>query len=85
MITNAQRKKFKKVLKGRFSKDVLTILETKGVVNEEGKPFSVSFISHVFNGRYDNEDIEIAILEVYQERKLLLSKRNAKLDDALKK
>jgi len=85
MIKNAQRKKFKKVLKGRFSKDVLTSLKVKNIVNEEGKPFSVSFISHVFNGRYDNEDIETAILEVFQERKLELSKRNAKLDEALKK
>ncbi|HEX8017025.1 MAG TPA: hypothetical protein VF465_17465, partial [Flavobacterium sp.] len=36
--------------------------------NKKGMPFSNSYITHVFNGRNTNNDIEETIIELYQKR-----------------
>ncbi|GGF25734.1 hypothetical protein [Flavobacterium limi] len=68
MITAAQRNKMKKVFKTGYSKEVKMLLEEKEIWNKKGLPFSNSYITHVFNGRNTNNDIEEAIIELYQKR-----------------
>jgi hypothetical protein len=68
MITAGQRNKMKKVFKTGYSKDVQKLLEEKGIWNKKGLLFSKSYITHVFNGRNSNNDIEEVIIELYQKR-----------------
>lgn len=68
MITAGQRNKMKKVFKKGYSKDVQRLLAAKAIWNKKGLPFSNSYITHVFNGRNTNNDIEEAIIELYQKR-----------------
>lgn len=68
MITAGQRNKMKKVFKTGYSKDVQKLLEEKGIWNKKGLLFSTSYITHVFNGRNSNNDIEEVIIELYQKR-----------------
>ncbi|MGO4772859.1 hypothetical protein ACEN2I_14450 [Flavobacterium sp. W22_SRS_FK3] len=58
----------KKVFKKGYSKDVQKLLEDKAIWNKKGLPFSSSYITHVFNGRNTNNNIEEAIIELYQKR-----------------
>ncbi|WP_340065158.1 hypothetical protein [Ascidiimonas aurantiaca] len=69
MISPEQRKVLKKVLKGDYIKDVKKRLKAKGMFTQKESEYSDKMISHVFNGRYHNEAIEWAILQVYKERK----------------
>ncbi len=69
MIKKTRRKELSKFLKGSFINDVLENLEKKGIKNKKGVPFSKMYISHVFNGKNENLDIELAICEVYSVRK----------------
>lgn len=68
MITAGQRNKMKKVFKKGYSKEVQKLLEEKGIRNKKGLPFSNSYITHIFNGRNTNNDIEETIIELYQKR-----------------
>lgn len=68
MITAGQRNKMKKVFKTGYSKEVKKLLEEKAIWNKKGLPFSSSYITHVFNGRNTNNDIEEVIIELYQKR-----------------
>jgi hypothetical protein len=68
MITAKQRNKMKKVFKTGYSKEVKKLLEEKEIWNKKGLPFSNSYITHVFNGRNTNIDIEETIIELYQKR-----------------
>lgn len=74
MITPRQRNKMKKVFKNGYSKDVQVLLNEKGVLNRRGRPFSDSYINHVFNGRNSNTDIEDALLELYEKKDIELKK-----------
>ncbi|WP_163411356.1 hypothetical protein [Flavobacterium ajazii] len=58
----------KKVFKTGYSKEVQKLLEEKEIWNKKGLPFSKSYITHVFNGRNSNNDIEETIIELYQKR-----------------
>jgi hypothetical protein len=69
MINVQQRIVLKKLLKGDYINDVQARLAEKKIVSKNNTPYSDKMISHVFNGRYENKAIEVAILEVYQERK----------------
>lgn len=68
MITTAQRKKLKKIFKTRYSKEVQARLDQKGILTKKGKSFGTSYISHVFNGRNEDLQIEEVIVELYQEK-----------------
>ena len=68
MITTEQRNIMKKVFKTSYSKEVQKLLEEKSICNKKGLPFSNSYITHVFNGRNCNNDIEECIIELYQKR-----------------
>ena len=68
MITAGQRNKMKKVFKTGYSKEVLKLLAEKSIWNKKGLPFSNSYITHVFNGRNTNNDIEESIIQLYQKR-----------------
>ena len=68
MITAGQRNKMKKVFKTGYSKEVQKILAEKAIWNKKGLPFSNSYITHVFNGRNSNNDIEESIIQLYQKR-----------------
>ncbi|WP_289659457.1 hypothetical protein [Flavobacterium panacagri] len=64
----------KKVFKNGYSKDVQALLNLKGVVSRKGKPFSESYINHVFNGRNSNNDIENALIELYEKKDIELKR-----------
>lgn len=68
MIAQSEAEILKKTLGTRYSKSVLEILKDKEVTKENGKAFSVGFISHVLNGRYENLLIESAIYELVQRK-----------------
>ena len=74
MITSKQKIELKKLLKGDYIADVKKNLKSKKITSKKGTPYSDKMISHIFNGRYHNPDIETAILEVYLERKTALEK-----------
>ena len=74
MITAEQKKELKKLLKGNYISDVKEKLACNKVITKKGTPYSDRMISHVFNGRYQNKDIEKAIFQVYLERKNALEK-----------
>lgn len=84
MITIAHRKKLKKVFKSGYSQGVIEILKEKGIVGTNGKPFSNSYVNHVFNGRNTNNYIEEAIFELYQKRLYEVSKMRILRNDLLK-
>lgn len=69
MITPEQRIQLKKLLRGDYIHDVKEKLSEKKILSKNKTPYSDKMISHVFNGRYDNQAIENAILEVYIARK----------------
>ena len=73
MITPEQKIELKKLLKGDYIADVKNHLLKKNITNKKGVPYSDKMISHVFNGRYQNHDIETAIFQVYLERKKALN------------
>lgn len=75
MITVAHRKKLKKAFRNGYLEGVREILNTKKIVSKKGNPFSDSYISHVFNGRNENEAIEEAIFELYQKRVYAIKKK----------
>jgi len=68
MITLTQKKKMKKVFKTGYAKDVQERLSEKGILNKKGNCFGISYITHVFNGRNSNLDIEETIISLYQEK-----------------
>jgi hypothetical protein len=68
MITNIERENLKPILGTRYSKAILEILSQYGVTKENGNEYSIGFISHVLNGRYENQAIEMAIYELYDRK-----------------
>lgn len=68
MIKVSERKKMKKVFKKGYSKEVLNRLNASGIMNQKGEPFGISYITHVFNGRNENSEIEKTIVALYAEK-----------------
>lgn len=68
MITPRQKNKMKKAFKNGYSEDVQALLNERGIVSKKGSAFSISYITHVFNGRNSNDFIENAIFDIYQKR-----------------
>ncbi len=64
MITKADEKKIRAVIGTRFSAEILKILEEKGIKNPQGEPYSDRYVSHILNGRYENQEIEKAFWEL---------------------
>ena len=86
MITNTQRKKLRKGFGTRYSNRVQAYLIEKSILTKKGKPYSISYISHVFTGITSDAKIEKAIFELYDiiidehkqisvERKIILNKK----------
>ena len=85
MILKTERKKLKRHLKNKYIEDVLAILETKAITNKEGNKFSNAYISAVFNGKESHQGVEVAIFELYEKRKIEVSKMKAKRVEILQK
>lgn len=85
MILKTERTKLKRILKSRYIGDVLLLLSEKGITNANGEPFSKAFISYVFNGKEEHQEIEDVIFELYDQRKAKLSKMKVKRKMILKK
>lgn len=84
MIKKTERIKLKRVLKNKWIQKVLDKLSENKVFTEKGKEYDKTYVSHVFNGRNTNENIEKAIFEVYLELKTKHSNFNAKKKNILK-
>lgn len=67
MISKAQRKTYRKTIGRYYTKRIRTYLEENNVLSKDGKPYADSTIWHVFNGRFENEAIEKAFIEVAKE------------------
>jgi len=76
MILKTQRTKLKRLLKFNYCNEVKQLLSQNKKYNEKGNEFSSSYITHVFNGKNENIDIELAIIEVYTKRKKIQSEMN---------
>lgn len=74
MITKANRTKLKKLLKRSFIPDIQNVLRDKNIFTKKGNEYSVAYISNVFNGKESNKNIEDAIFEVYENKKIELAK-----------
>lgn len=85
MILKTERKKLKRVLKNRYIKDVSDILTKKDITTETGAQYSAAYISNVLNGRESNENIELALFELYEKRLSQQSKMKAKRQRILQK
>ena len=72
MINASERKLLKKLLKGRYTKDVLIVLEHKKIKNSKDQPYSSDVIRQVLAGGLENKAVEEAIFEVYNNRKAKL-------------
>lgn len=83
MITKANRTKLKKLLKRSFIPDIQNVLKEKNIFNKKGNEYSVAYISHVFNGKESHQDIEEAIFEVYENKKIELAKTQEKREKKL--
>ena len=68
MIKTSERKKMKKVFKKGYSKEVQEKLIEKSVFTQKGSPYGISYITHVFNGRNENLEIEETIIALYTEK-----------------
>lgn len=79
MISDEQREIIKPVLGNRFSKEVKELLESGGK-----KAYSAGFISNVLNGNYENEEIEGALIELYDKRLKEKKKLDRKKKNLLK-
>lgn len=63
MITETQKRKFKKVLGSHYTAKVKAVLKEKGVTDSFGKTHSSKMITNVFNNETTHVLIEDAILE----------------------
>lgn len=84
MIKKTERTKLKRVLKNKWIHKVLDKLSENKVFTKYGKPYDKTYISHVFNGRNSNSEIEKAIFEVYSDIKNEHSNFNVKKKTILK-
>lgn len=85
MILKAERTKLKKILQNRWIDEVLNKLREEKILNKQGNEFEKTYISHVFNGRNSNIDIEKAIFQVALEQKNKLAKMRAERKEKLNK
>jgi hypothetical protein len=67
MISTDFRQKFKKNLgeNFRYVSKVQLLLEASEVFSSKSKPYSNGYIQNVFLGYHENQDIELAIHQVY--------------------
>jgi len=68
MIKISERKKMKKVFKKGYANEVKDRLIEQGILTLKGNPYGISYITHVFNGRNENQAIEATIIELYSEK-----------------
>lgn len=85
MIKKTERTKLKRLLKRSFIPDVQQVLRDNNILNLKGNEYSTQYISHVFNGRETNIDIENAIFEVYQTKKQELAKMQVQRRNIIEK
>lgn len=69
MITEIQKQKLKKYLKGDYSAAVIEILKQKGIRTKFGKPFTRVIVRQVLNGQFHSQPVEEAIFALYELRK----------------
>jgi len=83
MISAEFRLKFYQDLgdKYRYTGNVKARLEAAEVFNSKGQPYKSQSIRNVFNGSAENDDIELAIRQVYEDQKT----RNIRLENLRKK
>ena len=68
MISKVARIKMKRVLKNKWIQNVQKKLSENKVFTQDGREYDKTYISHVFNGRNSNIEIEKAIYEVYHDK-----------------
>ena len=74
MISDEESEKLKELLKNDYTADVLQTLRIKNVTNSNGNEYSRGMVTNVLNGVREHKEIEEALFEVYEERKLAIEK-----------
>lgn len=69
MITEDQQIELKKVLKRNWADDVLRVLKRRRIKNKNGKWHTKGLLRQVMYGNTENEQVEKAILDVYETTK----------------
>lgn len=69
MISENQKTKLQKHLKGSWVNDVLTDLDARDITTRNGEAYSASMVRAVFNGTKENDEIETSILNVFSDYK----------------
>jgi len=77
MISENDRDLLRPVIGHRYTKEVSKILIEKNIKTSSGEFYSPEFITHVFNGRYENQGIEMAFFELFDRKKELINRTNA--------
>lgn len=75
MIKKTERKRLKKLLGWNYTSAVLAILKNNNITNKKGNPFSASYITQVLNGKENNDAVEDAIFEEYNNRNYYKQKK----------
>ncbi len=69
MITRLEYEALKGIIKGNYTKAVLLLLKKRGIVQENGKPYSTDYIRDVFQGNRHHKAIESALWKLAKMRK----------------
>ncbi len=78
MITNSDRQVLRPLIGHRYTVKIKEILKEFQVKTTSGEEYSPQFITHVFNGRFENQGIETAFFELADRNKTIIQK-NEKL------
>ena len=79
MISLEQTMELRKVLGVQITASVLEKLQTRGITAKKGRPYSKNMISAVYRGERNNESIESAIFDLYDEKLKEFADRNKRL------
>ena len=77
MISENDRELLRPVIGHRYTKEVSKILIEKNIKTSSGDDYSPEFITHVFNGRHENQGIEMAFFELFDRKNEIVNQTNA--------
>lgn len=69
MINKTDKKTLTKLFGTEYSKEVVELLNKKGITNKRGKPHNEQYVRTVMSGIRENKDVESALWELAGARK----------------
>lgn len=68
MITPEERKKLRKIIGFRWIARINQYFNKRGIVNRYNMPYTSNYLSRVFNGKIENENVESGIYDLMNKR-----------------